>query len=174
MSQVIIFLDFDGVITYTYRGGVTSPQSAFDYDAIKLLKSAIDTNNAKLVISSTWRDDVSYSTFNTLLDAVGLSNCLYVGKDRDNDWRTELSHDSVRGNQIKRWLDAHPEVTDYCIVDDDHDMLPEQMNKFVHVDAREGFSYIDMVAVNACFTKHDNAFELYPFKPKGIKHERLF
>jgi hypothetical protein len=35
-----------------------------------------------------------------------------------------------RGKEIKAWLEAHPDVTRYAIVDDDNDMLPEQQEHY--------------------------------------------
>jgi len=36
-----------------------------------------------------------------------------------------------RGREIKDYLSQHPEITDYVIIDDDDDFLPEQEDKFV-------------------------------------------
>ncbi len=39
-------------------------------------------------------------------------------------------YDSTRGNEIQEWLDRHPEVEKYAILDDDIDMLHTQMPNF--------------------------------------------
>ncbi len=40
--------------------------------------------------------------------------------------------DSVRGNEIKSWLEKNIDIVEtYCIIDDDEDMLSEQLNNFV-------------------------------------------
>ena len=36
-----------------------------------------------------------------------------------------------RGMEIKLWLDEHPTVTDYVIIDDKENILEEQKNRFV-------------------------------------------
>ncbi len=45
--------------------------------------------------------------------------------------RTGHDASRIRGREIAAWLAAHPAVTTYAIVDDDSDMLPEQMPRFV-------------------------------------------
>ena len=44
-----------------------------------------------------------------------------------------------RGSEIKAWLDMHPEVKKYVIIDDDGDMLEEQMSNFVMTYFYSGF-----------------------------------
>lgn len=48
-----------------------------------------------------------------------------------------------RGAEIQAWLDAHPEVTKYVIIDDQSDMLPSQMNNFVKVNQWYGLTMQD-------------------------------
>ena len=48
---------------------------------------------------------------------------------------------SIRGDEIKVWLDKHPEVTHYYIVDDDPDMLQEQLPNFVQTKHQEGITF---------------------------------
>lgn len=44
----------------------------------------------------------------------------------------------VRGHEIQAWLDKHPEVEKYAILDDDSDMLPEQMPNFFKTTFQNG------------------------------------
>ena len=57
-----------------------------------------------------------------------------VGKTRHTDY-----NDS-RGQQIQDYVDAHPEITEYVIIDDDGDMLESQNDHFVQTDIEVGFS----------------------------------
>lgn len=47
---------------------------------------------------------------------------------------------AVRGDEIQAWLDAHPEVTKYAILDDDCDMLPSQLHSFFRTDVAQGLT----------------------------------
>ena len=48
--------------------------------------------------------------------------------------------DSIRGDEIQEWLDEHPEVEKYAIIDDDDDMLPEQEENFFQTDFQTGLT----------------------------------
>ena len=48
--------------------------------------------------------------------------------------------DGCRGDEIQDWLDRYPEVTGYCILDDDSDMLDSQLRNFVQTDMDYGLT----------------------------------
>lgn len=50
--------------------------------------------------------------------------------DDEEDTRYEYS----RGREIDMWLEAHPECTNYVIIDDRTDFTEEQQPHFVHVN----------------------------------------
>lgn len=59
------------------------------------------------------------------------------------DWRTTFETPprfgiGVRGWQIYEWVERHPEVEGYVIVDDDTDMLPHQAGHFLQTSYEEG------------------------------------
>ena len=58
---------------------------------------------------------------------------------------SRLGHGVARGSEIQQWLDGHPEVRDFVIIDDGNDMLHLTPN-LVLTDARNGFQYTDMLA----------------------------
>lgn len=39
------------------------------------------------------------------------------------------------------WLDEHPEYDDYIILDDDSDMRPDQLDRFINVEGKVGLGY---------------------------------
>lgn len=43
-----------------------------------------------------------------------------------------------RGEEIQMWLDEHPEVTNYVIIDDDNDMLDSQESHLVQTSWYDG------------------------------------
>lgn len=54
---------------------------------------------------------------------------------------TPHRNDGSRGREIKDWLDLHPEVTSFKILDDDGDVLdvPEFRKDWIHTNFAEGF-----------------------------------
>lgn len=124
----ILFLDIDGVCncqdTFT-----KDPNAHFPIDkymAFMVGKIQLDTD-CKVVLSSSWRHHQESVKF--INDRV--VNLLDITGDEGYDnTRQDGAANCQRGREIKVWLDAHPEVTKYAILDDDSDMLPEQLPNF--------------------------------------------
>jgi len=114
----IIFLDFDGVMDTAYYDDFLHKNSlpeidkygiVFDPYCIKNLKYIIDNTRADIVISSTWKDDMTY---NEILD---------MWKDRNlpgfvTDVTPTVSRH--RGNEIDAWLEECRDTCRYAIIDD--------------------------------------------------------
>lgn len=115
----VLFLDIDGVCNsrkYAKRrymktsiGGVID----IDPEAAKLVRHIIMHTGCSVVLSSTWR---IWEHSRTL---VREDVCDFI--DVTVDWPREK-----RGAEVQEWLDRHPEVTNYAILDDDADFLPGQ------------------------------------------------
>ncbi|CAN5571403.1 hypothetical protein BH10PSE14_BH10PSE14_06130 [soil metagenome] len=133
----ILFLDIDGVLMceeeYRAGGGV---KNQFPGKRAPLILDVCRRAGAVIVVSSTWRHG------NDTRD-------LFIshGFPLHSDWRTPLNERTtagglllgeLRGHEIKHWLDAHPEVESYAIIDDDSDMLPEQLPWFCKTTFPEG------------------------------------
>ncbi len=96
-------------------------------------------NDIKICISSVWKNhfynkegEQNLERWVLALKKFGFKPNTFVGVTGDRK--------SCRGLEIKEWLDNHPEVTNYVILDDDSDMLEEQMSKFHKVDHWFGLS----------------------------------
>ena len=114
----IIFLDFDGVMDTAYYDDFLHKNSlpetdkygiVFDPYCIKNLKYIIDNTRADIVISSTWKDDMTY---NEILD---------MWKDRNlpgfvTDVTPTVSRH--RGNEIDAWFEECRDTCRYAIIDD--------------------------------------------------------
>ena len=46
----------------------------------------------------------------------------------------------TRGEEIDMWLQWHPEVSNYVIIDDRQDMMDYQLNHFVKVNSYRGLT----------------------------------
>lgn len=140
----VIFLDFDGVIT------TAKSRYNLDKDKIDLLGQIIDATDAKIVISSSWRrntldDTKTYLStishrvpfiFPYLDKVVDVSDRMYSFKLHRPDKHFRVH----RGLEIHQYLDEHPEIKQYVILDDDMDMLLCQKDNFVKTNSVKGLS----------------------------------
>ena len=133
----IIFLDIDGVLnSEKYYRSVDRKRknwSRFDPLAVLMIKKLIDEFSLKIVITSTWRFG-AVEMLNIELIKSGLKQYLY------EDWKTPQTSPSHRGKEIKMWLDNHPVINEYVIIDDDENILKEHMLRFVQTDIKEGLN----------------------------------
>ena len=127
MSRVL-FLDIDGVLC-THRTMTIEHSWEWDTVGIRMLNKLLEKYDYQLVLSSTWRYGGNSSM---LLRSHGFKN---IHKD---DATPNIALEK-RGVEIKAWLDAHPEIKHYAILDDDSDMLPEQKQFFVQTCGMNGY-----------------------------------
>lgn len=142
----VVFLDIDGVLNTHKTNALFGPVICSHADAASKLDplgvkffNMLHKAGITIVLSSTWRlgRDIE-----TMTMKVGIPIF-----DKTCAWPFA---NSCRGDEIKIWLDAHPEVTSYVIVDDDSDMLEEQLPNFVKTQYEEGLTYANMVAITKC------------------------
>lgn len=130
--MLVIFLDIDGVLN-VYCEGRDEFGCTFHEHFVENLRWIIEQTGAKIVISSTWKmsgleflkemwikrnlpGEIIDITPN-VVDVIERGTCEF--------------YDLVdRGHEIQQWLNDN-KVDNYCIIDDDTDMLPIQMNNFV-------------------------------------------
>lgn len=122
----VIFLDIDGVLNLCYKGR-DEYGALFHPHLVENLRKIIKETNAKIVISSTWR-------------LSGLSVMKEMWKKRElpgeiigitPSFMKEYGTTLCRGKEIDSYLENHPEIEKYVILDDDRDMEPHQMDNFV-------------------------------------------
>lgn len=134
----IIFLDLDGVLnTANYYDRLQHEHlptedifgTLFDPKAVEQLSHIIDSTNAKIVISSSWRYS-GIANMRAMWKARQLPGeiyditSLFVADDYIREHMEEENFDfyeamtSVREMEISAWLQEHPEVTNYVILDD--------------------------------------------------------
>ncbi len=101
--NAVIFLDVDGVLTSERCNGYYD----FDLWAVNFFLWACEQSGAKIVMSSAWRNLPRAKEWFTEM----------FGKHLHKDWRTG-GKDWHRGDEIDEWLEQHPEVDNFVIVDD--------------------------------------------------------
>lgn len=146
----VLFLDVDGVLNCTedFRGKGTT--FVVSRHRVMQVLDVVKDLNLKIVMSSTWRRSAEHMHF---LHLNGIGRDLMHG-----DWRTpdqprdsQIAHGHKRGYEIQLWLNEHPEVTEYAILDDDPDMLRHQKARFVNTDMGRGVTDKDIAKLRALF-----------------------
>ena len=166
----VLFLDIDGVLNsenwFAYRiycvknnmvnilmnfvdtddRNIKHKLTMLDDRAIANLNRIIEETDCKVVLSSSWRSSIKSENIFTqnLLKLKGFKYEFYDVTPRL--WFSDFS--IRRGEEIKFWLDKESEkheIESFVILDDDSDMLPEQMNNFIHVDGQVGLTDRDVL-----------------------------
>jgi hypothetical protein len=140
----IIFLDIDGVLNSVrstvalgFEWPYTDEEKSLDPIAVGLLKSLCVKTDAKIVISSTWRQGRTKQDFLDIFAHYGWDDFPIIGV-------TPKMH-TIRGTEIEYWLLNSREVEQYVILDDSDDMLASHMDNFVRVNLTNGLSLEDYV-----------------------------
>ena len=115
----IIFLDFDGVMDTEYYDHILSEAGEpisdeygllFDPECVKNLKHIIDNTGGDIVVSSTWKDFMTYQEILDMWKYRGLPGFV------TDVTPTTAKH--IRGDEIDAWLkECHTECN-YVIIDD--------------------------------------------------------
>lgn len=156
-ERKIIFLDIDGVLNtkwwYSQMDRNIHKDKygyAFDPKSVENLKRIVEETGADIVISSSWKcmgltqmEDM-WNERNLPGRIIGItpnsvSDELLLHADIDS---MELFH--IRGEEIKEWLSKHGKrVSNYAIIDDMDNMLPEQQSHFVQTNPEIGITKED-------------------------------
>lgn len=116
----VLFLDCDGVLNsaqYLYnKPRKTWPFEHIDPAPVQLLNRIVRETDCKIVISSSWRVILPYRILGMVLACRGFEFASHIAD------QTPRGGFESRGMEIQAWLDEHPEVSDFVIVDDDMDM----------------------------------------------------
>ena len=138
----VIFLDIDGVLNTEVSAimygnlwaGKKDVASMLDHHGVRLIKFLI-SKDVKIVLSSSWRLGQDKETSTATL-----------GFEIFDQTAVHSNKGNARGYEIQDWLDKHDDITHYCILDDDSDMLPEQMDNFVQV-LEPGLTFINIADI---------------------------
>ncbi len=118
----VIFLDIDGVlvtrnsIKYQYLNFPDDTSIQFGKKAIKNLNKLIRLTKAKIVISSTWRLFHSLEKLQNIFEEQNIKGKIISTTSVE---KATIEEDIPRGQKITDWLEQHPEVKQYVIIDDD-------------------------------------------------------
>jgi hypothetical protein len=108
--------------------------------------------DVKICVSSVWKNHFGTKDYKSTpekwedaFQRLGFKPGTYVG--------ITGRRRTLRGEEIQDWLDAHPEVEDYAILDDDSDMMTHQFKHFHHCDGWFGMSPNHLYRIGMYFDK---------------------
>jgi hypothetical protein len=135
----ILFLDIDGVLNpfLHYSTVANFHKMACNHIRTMLIK----VPDLRIVVSSNWRLH-GLEAIRDILKSNGIDP-ISVIDITPPDGTLDSKHNDARDHHIIRWLAAHPDVTDYVIIDDDMEM-PDMKNKYVQTNGYVGFTQTDM------------------------------
>ena len=149
-------LDIDGVINSTSfyisdrcPGNLNGQEGDIDPECVERVLRICRETGAKIVISSDWK--VSWPGAAMRLERAGFPSGLIIDKTPDIAWTRMGRHNYMlsdesddyefsRGKEIDMWLEAHPECTNFVIIDDRMDFTEDQQPHFVHVNPMIGLT----------------------------------
>jgi hypothetical protein len=108
--RVVVFLDVDGVL-HSLHGN-----DFFVEECMQTLKKIMHGSGASIVLSSTWRTrEDQVGLLNRQLRSYGISEVV----DQTKDFAKGLHRfHRAREEEICEWLDRHPEVQQWVVLDD--------------------------------------------------------
>jgi len=154
MDLNVVFLDYDGVVNtpmWDSEGkkcsfGFPRDNKVNNFQCVQWVSEFCQKYGYSIVVSSTWRLDENYK------------ECLINGGLRDGIeilGRTPVMRDQSRGTEIKKYLSAHPEITQFLIFDDEADM-DDLADHLVECNSNVGFGLTEMCQAERLHTKFNN------------------
>jgi len=141
----VLVCDIDGVLndhTFNVRANSTSIKSS----CVDNLNKILTETDVQIVISSAWRymilnEAMTLKGFEYLLRTHGVyaENRLIGCTREDRLLFGSPGSDLERGIEIQNWLEEHPEVTKYIVIDD-LDLGISPLHPFIHTNKNVGLS----------------------------------
>ena len=139
----IMFLDFDGVVntpmwdSSSQEFCMNMPYHGFvnNREAVRWIEAFCRVYNFQIVVSSDWRLN---SSWRECLIFGGMSSDLILDRTIHYSASSELYG---RGHEIQTWINEHPAIENFIILDDDiSELLPHQLKHTIHTDSETGFT----------------------------------
>ncbi|OXM82509.1 HAD domain-containing protein [Paenibacillus rigui] len=115
----VIFLDIDGVLV-TSRHLIQSSKYfgyEFDPECIVNLQEILDRTNAKIVVSSSWREGRTLKQLQSIFEINGLYKVIGM---------TPIMEGAIRGREIQEYVNSskgtQDEINQFIIIDDEEEM----------------------------------------------------
>lgn len=116
--------------------GLERIENELDDVLVERLAAVVRRTKARIVVSSSWRYCVMH------MDV--LSRRLAANQIAILDKTVYSISSGVRGSEIEKWLIKwRDRWSNFIILDDNTDMLPHQMNRFIQIDETTGLTEED-------------------------------
>ena len=130
----VIFLDFDGVL----NRDEDSYHLEFEPENAKNFLDLLRRVPADIVVISSWRKKMSLEEIRKFFNANGLPGDRVISKVGDPNLP------GGRGKEIDLWLDAHPDVSNYVVIDDNDTDLGRYRDCLVQPESSNGLQKKDV------------------------------
>ncbi len=178
----IIFLDIDGVLNsgksfsdknYNHHAslGIGEEYHSFYPEYKQRLNKLIETYDAKIVISSTWRKYYGLSGMASIwenekmsgeiIGVTGVSSCGFRGLEIDKWIDDNLGYIVTIHQDVMKINCDKVDLSNYLIIDDDSDMTYYQRYNFCHTRFATGFDEISYEKSNEILSKNLWDFNLF-------------
>jgi len=136
----VIFLDIDGVLNFAGTEarapggclGIAEP-------CVKRLRRIVDNTGAKIVLTSTWKDEWCFDE--SSCSAMGIYLVKKLKRHGMHILDKTKDHVDNRGEGIIEWLQRHDNVRDWIVLDDDTFRDYDRcgiMPRFIHTSFANG------------------------------------
>jgi hypothetical protein len=145
----VIFLDIDGVLNCSTTENTLYGYDFVDEDKLVRLKRIIDQTGAVVVLTSTWRIGWYHSDDGHITEAADMfveleRELLKYGIELMDKTPMFRGGMSVRGQEIKRWIENQDEeIESFVILEDWESLWPYNEDNIVWVDETVGLSEAD-------------------------------
>ena len=152
----VIFLDIDGVLNRTRA----ATHIRLDDDLVQLFQELVTQTESKIVLSTFWRPFLTYVQY--ILSRYGIPADSFIGRTPGVCEASSFANGSSgaqlfgasafddnqyvsRASEIRAWLDAHPDVVNYVILDDRASAADAHLaSRFVQTDSNAGLTVADV------------------------------
>ena len=131
----IVFLDFDGVLNSEQSVKQLGTRYRFARANVNALNEALKQTDARIVITSSWREGWTLKEIVVFLERDGVVPGRVVGKTR--------ALGGKRGIEIDAWLCSAPYNVESFVIFDDKDDMAMHQNRLVQVNQQVGLIFSD-------------------------------
>jgi hypothetical protein len=163
--EKLLFLDVDGVLNYSNPGPDGRRCNRIRPECCAALARVLEETDAKVVLSSSWRYQITRGQMTVLGFAymlythglTGMTRALIGHTEEDPEFSdpADLQHD-LRSKQVRAWLSANGSAERYVMIDDDEHGAREWGHPIVQTDGRVGFTEADADRVIAVLNGEDD------------------
>ena len=135
----------DGVLNWYHSKSHNGLYLGIDSARIKRLAKIVEATGAAIVLITTWKDFYEISAYKQYTETGKYMNNKFrkVGL-KIYDKTTDIAGWAYRGAGIKVWLDSHPEVKEFVILDDEifndyetYDYLPHMIKTMYRLEPNQ-------------------------------------